>query len=250
MQKKIIIFISALIIIPAILWASYPKSTGYVNDMAGVMQPATESILESLLSNFAAMTSNEIAVATIPELGNNTIEGLAVELFQEWGIGKKGKDNGVLFLIAPNDRKFRIEVGYGLEGVLNDALVGRIRTDIIIPYFKSGDMNKGIAEGAIALVRAINSKENLGFDVDAALGGYSSSKAIDVSPKAKKKLTLGSVIFFLLMAYLFIRHPWLFLFVMSASGGRGGGGGFGGGGGGFGGFGGGRSGGGGASGSW
>src|SRR2546430_4392626 len=108
----------AICLLPsAMLWAvpHYPSPQGYVTDAAGVLDPSSKAQLESHLAEFERQTSNEIAVATVPSLEGETIETYAVELFKRWGVGKKGKDNGILLLVAPNDRKVRIEVGYGLE---------------------------------------------------------------------------------------------------------------------------------------
>lgn len=226
--------------------AALPSPVGYVNDFANIIDSQTKPHLESLLSSFERETGNEVSVVTLPTLDGRTIEDLAVDLYKSWGIGKKGKDNGVLFLIAPNERKMRIEVGYGLEGVLNDALAGRILDENVLPLFKAGDLNSGIVSGTVALVKTIASKEGITFDAEAAFGG-----SLSYTHASKKKSNPFSValkvLFFILMVYLFIRHPWLFLLLISSGGRGGGGGGFGGG---FGGFGGGFSGGGGASRSW
>jgi uncharacterized protein len=238
-----LIFLAFLV--PAAALAAFPTPTGFVNDFAGVMQGDTRQHLESLLSSFEKATGNEIAVATLPSLDGRVIEELAPDLYKQWGIGKKGKDNGVLFLIAPTERKARIEVGYGLEGVINDALAGRILDEDVLPRFKAGDLDGGITAGTAAIVQTIVAKEGLSFDVEAALGGsvsYGSAKANDGGPLS----TFFKILVLIAMIYLFIRHPWLFLLLLSSSG-RGGGGGFGGG---FGGFGGGFSGGGGASRGW
>ncbi|MFA4875701.1 MAG: TPM domain-containing protein, partial [bacterium] len=229
--------------------AAFPAPTGFVNDFAGVISPATRQHLEGMLSSFERASGNEIAVATIPSLDGGSVEDVAVGLYKAWGIGKKSKDNGVLFLIVPNEHKMRIEVGYGLEGSINDALAGRIMDEAVIPRFKSGDMDAGIAAGVLAIVKTISSKEGLAFDADAAMGGSDSyeTQASDNTRKRSVPGTIFKIIVFLLLAYLFIRHPWLFLIFLSSMGRGGGGGGFSGG---FGGFGGGLSGGGGASRGW
>ena len=92
-------------------------NVGYVNDYAEIISPAVEVELETRLENFTASTGNELAVVTLSSLEGDTVENVAVALFGQWGIGQKGKDNGVLLLIAPNERELRIEVGYGLEPV-------------------------------------------------------------------------------------------------------------------------------------
>lgn len=250
MRKRFLqIFVTIFIFLPtATVFAEFPTPTGFVNDFANVIKQDARNHLESLLNSFENATGNEIAVVTLPSLEGRTVEDIAVDLYKTWGIGKKGKDNGVLFVVAPNERKMRIEVGYGLEGVINDALAGRILDEAVVPQFKAGNLDAGIAAGTIAIVKTIVAKQQLTFDVDAAFGAATQAYTQDAPIKQKTTL-LGKifrVIFIVFLIILFIRHPWLFLLFLSA--GRGGGsGGFGGG---FGGFGGGFSGGGGASRSW
>jgi uncharacterized protein len=234
------------LILPGGAHAAFPQPTGFVNDFAGVISGATRGHLESLLSSFEKATGNEVAVATLPSLDGRVIEELAPDLYKQWGIGKKGKDNGVLFLIAPNERKARIEVGYGLESVINDALAGRLLDENVLPRFKAGDLDGGIAAGTAAIVDTIVAKEGISFDVEASFGGsvsFGSAKGKGGGPLD----TAFKILILIVMIYLFIRHPWLFLLFLSSGRGGGGGGGFGGG---FGGFGGGFSGGGGASRGW
>lgn len=105
----------------ALAYTSPGKPEGYVNDFANVLTTAQQSELERSIEAYEQKTKNELAVVTVPSTGRDSIESYANALFQEWGIGKKDKDNGVLLLLAIQDRKLRIEVGYGLEGVLTDA---------------------------------------------------------------------------------------------------------------------------------
>jgi uncharacterized protein len=247
MRKKLFTTLF-LLLIPAVALAAFPKPTGYVNDFAGVLNSATKAKLESTLTAFDQQSGIEIAVATLPSLEGEPIENVAVDLFEKWGIGKKDRDNGVLFLVAPKDKRMRIEVGYGLEGVLNDALAGRILKKVVVPYFKKGMIDSGIAMGTLSIIGVISDKEGIKFDL------YGAGR--DMAPLLKKEKksgplgTFGKIIMLLIMGYILIRHPWLFLFMIASGGGgvRRGGGGFGGGG--FGGFGGGLSGGGGASSGW
>lgn len=241
MLKRISI-IALLVILPAVSYA-FPAPTGFVNDLAGVIDPAVSSKLESYLSSFESQTGVEIAIATVPSLDDRPIEDFAVDMYKQWGVGKKGKDMGALFLVAPNERKVRLEVGYGLEGAINDALAGRILDTYVLPKFKEGDVSGGIAAGTVVLVDTIVKKENLNFDPGV------SSQQIETGPEKKMGPlgVAGRILFLLFLIYMFIRHPWLLLFFLSSGGGRSGGSGFSGG---FGGFGGGLSGGGGASRSW
>ena len=130
---------------------NYPAYNGFVNDYAGLLSPSARAQLEARLSQLEKDTSDEVAVATVNSLDGDTIEGYAVGLFEKWGIGKKDKDNGVLFLIAPTERKVKIEVGYGLEPILTDGRAGRILDNAVLPSFKKGDYETGIIAGVASI---------------------------------------------------------------------------------------------------
>jgi uncharacterized protein len=206
---------------------------GYVTDQARVIAPQDRARIEALLAQVERQTSAEIAVVTVSSLDNDDINDAAVRLFHQWGIGKKGKDDGVLFLIAPNERKMRIEVGYGLESVLTDADAGRIRDESVLPLFRAGDLSRGILSGTLAIVQKI---------APGTAGNPENGRQPQPLSNGQAVLAL---LFFILMIVFIIRHPFIWLF-FGGFGGYGGGGG----GGGFEGFGGGGSGGGGASGGW
>jgi len=124
-----------------------PKATGRVNDFANVIDAATEAAIDRRLDQLEQQTSSEIAVATVPSLEGISVEEYANRLFKEWGVGQAKQDNGVLILVAPTDREMRIEVGYGLEGVLPDGLAGQVIRDDFTPRFKDGDYSGGILAG-------------------------------------------------------------------------------------------------------
>ncbi|HQG13346.1 MAG: hypothetical protein BWY40_00506 [bacterium ADurb.Bin270] len=237
----------ALLLIPSTLFAKFPSPKGFVTDDAGVMKNETVSELNSLLSYFEKESGIEIAVATVRSLDGIPVEDYATDLFRTWGIGKKGKDDGLLFLIAPNDKKVRIEVGYGLEGSINDALAGRIMDQYVLPAFKVGDIDGGITAGTAVIVQTIAKKENIHFDPQNAERLVVMSESSATGENSGPLATIGKIFLLVLMMTIFIRYPHLFLFFLSSSGHRGTGRGFGGG---FGGFGGGISGGGGASRGW
>lgn len=130
--------------------------TGFVNDYAGMLSAEQKQTLENKLSQFEKDSSNEISVVTIQNLQGDTIENFAVELFKQWGIGKKGKDNGVLVLVALQDRKMRIEVGYGLEGTLTDAQSSWIINDIMKPAFRENNYYKGIDGAVDKIIYSLN----------------------------------------------------------------------------------------------
>ncbi len=130
-------------------------NVGYVNDYAEIISPAVEVELETRLENFTASTGNELAVVTLSSLEGDTVENVAVALFGQWGIGQKGKDNGVLLLIAPNERELRIEVGYGLEPVLTDSRAGTIIREVITPKFKENNYDAGVTDGVEAILAVL-----------------------------------------------------------------------------------------------
>ncbi|MEZ4483818.1 MAG: TPM domain-containing protein [Syntrophotaleaceae bacterium] len=209
---------------------------GYVTDRAGLISAATEQKLERALASFEDSDSTQIAVLTIPSLEGEALEEYSLKVAEGWGIGQKEHDNGALLLVAKNERKIRIDVGYGLEGKLTDLLTGRIIDNEISPRFKQGDFDGGIVAGVTAMVQAVR-------------GEY---KGTGSSSSERRRNPFGLLFFLLFLG------PGLLRLFCPARGGRGGGiwyggGGFGGGGfGGGGGFsgGGGGFGGGGSSGSW
>jgi uncharacterized protein len=129
---------------------------GYVNDFAGMLSTNTKQYLEQRLTQVEATNSAQVAVVTINSLDGDTIENFAVKLFEDWKIGQKGKDNGILLLIAKEDRKVRIEVGYGLEGTLTDAQSGLIIRNVITPAFKAGNYDSGVRDGVDAITEVLS----------------------------------------------------------------------------------------------
>lgn len=138
-----------------------PKADGYVNDLAGILDPATRSALEQRLKDVEAKTSSEIAVATVKSLDGISIEEYATRLFKAWGVGQENTDNGVLVLVAPNEREMRIEVGYGLEGVLPDGLAGEIRDQQFLPRFRDNDYAGGIRDGVARIADIVERNQVL-----------------------------------------------------------------------------------------
>ncbi|SMC67006.1 TPM domain-containing protein [Sporomusa malonica] len=139
----------------------------YVQDHAGVLDSETKSKINSLGSKLAAKTKAQIVVLTVKSLEGAALDEYALEVLRRWGIGDKQLNNGVLVLVAVNDRQSRIEVGYGLEGALNDARTGAIQDDYMIPYFATNDYNKGIWNGYQALVSITAKEYNLDISTDA-----------------------------------------------------------------------------------
>lgn len=129
----------------------YPKPVGYVNDFAGILSADARSRLEDRLSTLEKDTSTEVVFVSVDSIGNSTLEEYAVGLFEDWGIGKKGQDNGVLLLVSLAEGDIRIEVGYGLESIITDGRAGRILDTEVLPSLEQKDFDQGIEKGLIAI---------------------------------------------------------------------------------------------------
>jgi uncharacterized protein len=138
-------------------WAAtqYPTLTGRVVDDAHVLTPDVQAQLTAKLANLEQTTSRQLVVVTLPSLNGQDIDDYGVGLLRAWGIGQKQTNNGALFIIVPAEHKVRIEVGYGLEGILTDALSGLILREAVIPKFRAGDISGGIVAGTDELVQQL-----------------------------------------------------------------------------------------------
>jgi len=225
------------------------RAADYVNDFAHVLDPNTVSQLDSICQQIDQKAHAQIAVVTVQSLDGSDIESYAVDLFKQWGIGSKSTDRGVLILFATEDRRYRVEVGYGLESILPDGKVGGFGREAV-PLLKQGDYNGAVQLLTLRVTQVI--AEDAGIQLTGAPTPPAEPQEQEHSATPVLVL-LGVLLFVLLVPPLRRLLFWFLLFNMGGGGGWGGGrgGGFGGGGGGgFGGFGGGSSGGGGASGSW
>ncbi|MBL7872984.1 MAG: TPM domain-containing protein [Cyclobacteriaceae bacterium] len=164
----------------------------WVHDYANILSASSKAQLEALLQAHRDSTSSQIAVLIIPSLEGGDIDGYAVEVFKEWKLGQAKKDNGVLFLVAMQERQMRIEVGYGLEGVLTDAMSSRINRNEVAPYFREGNYEGGIQAGVGAIIKTI-------------AGTYVNE---DPAParKRSKRSPLGSIIFIIIMLIIMSRR--------------------------------------------
>jgi uncharacterized protein len=247
------------------------RPTSYVTDQAGVIGVETDARLEALCTELEQKTGAQLAIVTVSSLEGESVEIYAADLFKQLGVGSKRENRGVLLLVAPNERKYRIEVGYGLEPVINDARAGDAGR-AMVPFLRQGDYSKAVETAAWQLAKYVAD------DSGVSLSGQPPLRQIRNGDEEGGNLAiwllLGLVVFFIFIGSLSSRRDgrrgggsggsgllWFVLGMLASSSGRrsGGGwsgGGFGGGsggwsgGGGFGGFGGGISGGGGASGSW
>ncbi len=231
---------------------NFPTLDGRVTDQANIISPQTRTALEAKLKGLEDKSSIQLVVATVTSLEGADIESYANGLFRYWKLGVAKRNNGVLFLIAPNERKLRIEVGYGLEGVLTDAVSSVIISTAVAPRFRAGDFNDGIVRGIDAIIDVLSS-DTSEWTKRAATQG--------VSNEIDALLPLLIFVLFIFIIIYMSRNargggggPMIFL-PPGGSGSWGGGSSWGGGGGSFGGDGdfsggGGSSGGGGASGDW
>lgn len=134
----------------------YPKATGYVNDFANLLTLEQGASLNDELATFEKKTTIEIAVVTVPWLNNQSLEDYTRGLAKEWGVGKRGQNNGVVFLIAPKERKMRIETASGAHAILTDSRANKIRDNAVLPRFKAGNMAQGIIDGTHEIMRALD----------------------------------------------------------------------------------------------
>jgi uncharacterized protein len=149
----------------------FPPLTGRVNDGAGLLSERDQSQLEAALARFESETTDQIVVVTVASLQGLPIEDYGYQLGRHWGIGEKGKDNGALLIVAPEEREVRIEVGYGLEGELTDAQSRTIIERRILPRFREGDFAAGIRAGVAAMI------DTLGGTYDPALAPVAAPKS-------------------------------------------------------------------------
>lgn len=135
---------------------NYPALTGRIVDAANVIPPATKAAIETKLKELEDKSGIQLVVASVKSLDGSDIETYANGLFRAWKLGEAKKNNGVLFLVAPNERKMRIEVGYGLEGTLTDALSKIILTSAVAPRFKAGDYGAGVERGVEGIIEVLS----------------------------------------------------------------------------------------------
>jgi uncharacterized protein len=241
---------------------TFPPLTGRVVDDAHVLSPEVQQQLTQELADLETKTGRQVVVVTLPSLQGDAIDDYGYQLGRAWGIGQKGQDNGALFIIVPSEHKVRIEVGYGLEPVLTDALSSVILQEKVLPKFRAGDVQGGVVDGTAAIVQQLGlpddqAKQNVAQAQAAPPGRFSQESPISI-------IFAGLILFWVLSAFIGALGgrrgggcSSFWLLPLMFSGGGFGGGGFGGGGGGGGGFGGGgfsggggSFGGGGASGGW
>ncbi len=166
-------------------WPSQPRD--YVTDRAGMIEAGHESALNGLLKQLEQKSGIQLLVVTVPSLEGESKEGYALALAERWKLGRKGKDDGLLFLLSQKDRVYRFEVGYGLEGILPDGLMGQIGRERLIPYLKRGESSKGITAATLAIVQEITAAKNI------SITGMPEQRRVK-----RKKSNIAGLIFYLL----------------------------------------------------
>jgi len=267
--RKILLFLLPAIIVVLVLLSvhpapaedPYPSPQGLINDFADVIPPAYEQRMNALAQEVLEKAEAALTVVTLQDIGGANIDEYTNKLYEHWGVGKKGEDRGAMILVALKERKIRLEIGYGLEGIIPDGLAGQIRDQAIVPYLKKGEFGPGLFNGLSALSGIIAKDRGI------KLAGKPDTPDVRQTGSSRRSRTIYGILPFLFLLFIFLflfrsgrMGMGTFFLLMLLGGGRGGfggrgsmgghGSGFGGFGGGFGGFGGGMSGGGGASGSF
>jgi uncharacterized protein len=174
---------------------TFPALTDRIVDQAGLLDPAARSRLEAKLQDLEAKTSTQLVVVTLPSLDGYDIADYGYQLGRRWGIGQKGKNNGALLIVAPNERRVRIEVGYGLEGTLTDAVSRLIIDQAILPRFRVKDFSGGIERGVDDVVQVLSGDAD-DFKRRAA--------ERDSRPQGGEGFGLFTIVLFILIIWLFI----------------------------------------------
>ena len=187
--------------------ADVPYLSGRVVDHAEILSPATRERLTAALKAHEDATGDQVAVLTVPTIGGEGIEAYATRVFESWKLGRNGKDNGVLVVVVPQDRKMRIEVGYGLEGTLTDVASSRIIRNVMTPQFKDGNYDRGIADGVLAVIAQLEGKPGVADATPAAAGTGSGATSITIDTPDMPwpmRILLGAFIFGIIGLFTFI----------------------------------------------
>jgi uncharacterized protein len=173
----LLVFLLALAV-PLAAELAVPFLSGRVNDNANMIPADAKLRIEQKLAAFEQQTGAQVVVLTLPSLEGEPVEDFSLRVVEAWKLGKKGKDNGVLFLISKQDRRMRIEVGYGLEGNLTDLESSRILDNVVAPYFRNGDFGGGIEHGVDAILASLKGQEVVPPDTGAQDGRTPGEKAL------------------------------------------------------------------------
>ena len=248
-RLKSTLLLASLLAMAALIWAgpahsAFPSPRGAVNDFAGVLSAGAKARMEGLAAEILQKTGTSVVVGVFKSLDGQDPDQFSNELFEAWGIGKKGEDKGVLIMLAVEERRVRIETGFGVEGVLPDGLVGSILDQYVVPLLKQNRFEDGLFNAMAATGQVL--AKDAGTEITGTMQASSGQRRTTGRRASPLSLLPLIIIFVILMSTRSGRRMLPFILLIALSGGRGGGGGGGGFSGGFGGFGGGLSGGGGA----
>ena len=206
--------VAVLIVVAA--WASVtahaasavPFLSGRVVDDAEILKPDTRARLTALLKQHEEKTTNQIVVLTVPTIDGESVEEYAVKVFAQWKPGQKGRDNGVLVVVVPKDRKMRIEAGYGLEATLTDAATSRIIRNIMTPSFRDGDYDRGVEAGVASIIGQIDGTSDVARIAAAPSSSRSNGMPMRIDdpslPPWPVRILLGAFIFGIIGLFTFI----------------------------------------------
>lgn len=197
-MRAILFWLVALAWTTAAHAQTFPPLTGRVVDAANILPPETESALTAKLATLEGETTRQFVVATLPSLEGYDIAELGYKLGDHWGIGQKGEKNGIILIVAPNERKVRFEIGNGLGDVVPDVLASRIIRNEIVPRFKQNDFPGGVTAGVDAAIALIRLPPGEAANQARALSRQPQSSGVDMG-----------TIFFILMIFLFFVLPLL-----------------------------------------
>jgi len=201
--------------------ADVPYLSGRVNDYANILSPEIRQMLSDTLKAHEDRTGNQVVVLTLSTLGGDNIEDFSNKVFNEWKLGQKGKDNGILIVVVPDDRRMRIEVGYGLEGTMPDLAASRIIQEVMTPSFRDGDYNGGIIAGVNSVLKVLNGEplpESTGND-EAVSGKTSAQGFSGPQMPLTQRILIGAFIFGIIGLFTFIglvtpRQGWFLYFFL------------------------------------
>jgi uncharacterized protein len=210
---RLLVWLAFLPLAAAVLAADVPYLTGRVVDEAGILSAQARDRISAMSKAHEEKTSNQVVVLTLPTLGGESIEDYATRAFETWKLGQAGKDNGVLLIVVPNDRRMRIEVGYGLEGTLPDAVAARVIRERMTPRFRSGDYDGGVIDGVSAIVDRLEGRASDGAGADAPAASSGGASIFDSAqirefesdlPPWPMRILLGAFIFGIIGLFTFI----------------------------------------------